>query len=234
MTKDKANKLIMCNTLKKIQNKKAEDILKEYWPEDTIPIDIKKILDRIGIVYQKTTFSDLYEIDYIKEKVEKFGEIFGVVVAKDDNVGIFYKKNKDAHNTPKKNILAEYKANFTLAHELGHCVIHAVDVEKEGYIDFALKYSRQETHFENKKEEIAYFYREKEANIFAGEILMPEHKIHQVIDRIKTPYLTVIADTFRVTTNVMKARLDFLNIPFIDDREDGKDVSNRIDYLINN
>jgi Zn-dependent peptidase ImmA (M78 family) len=78
----------------------------------------------------------------------------------------------------------EYQMRFTMAHELGHFVLHSKYVN----------YLKQQTFFQK---EICDFYQrnhsrlERQANIFAANILMPPHLFIEKfigITDIRTPY----------------------------------------------
>jgi len=208
----------MCKILDKVKGKSAEEILHEFWPEQTMPVNIEMILERIGIVYQADTFASLKENEEIQKLIKEYGDIYGLIVATEENVGIFYKKNILIIDDAKKRRISEYKDIFVLAHELGHCALHAMDVKRQPYIDFNLKNARRFKNIDLENSDmVKYYNREVEANIFAGELLVPEKKINELLSKLDYPFLSIIADAFEVTANVMKARLVYLGLPYIDD-----------------
>lgn len=58
---------------------------------------------------------------------------------------------------------------------------------------------------------------EEQANIFAGELLIPEESLNKYYNRMIVPSLSTLAEIFRVSTSVMVARLDYLRKPYFKD-----------------
>ena len=58
-----------------------------------------------------------------------------------------------------------------------------------------------------------------EADIFAGELLIPESSLVRVYNQFYLPSLESLAKIFSVSTNVMAARLDYLSMPYFKDAE---------------
>lgn len=120
----------------------------------------------------------------------KKNEITGILYTTDENIGIFYKYN-DPYN----------RVRFTLAHELAHCCLHADTIEQR--------------HIETRTKNNAKEPREIQANIFAGEILIPKYTLDLVYNKfISTPPINVLARIFEVSISVMKTRLDYLELPY--------------------
>ena len=92
-----------------------------------------------------------------------------------------------------------------MAHELGHYCIHYGQAIQGNYIEF-----RSNMNCGEKKE--------IEANTFAGDLLIPEQSLRNIINRLLKPTLQGLADIFDVSTSVMRARLELLMIPYYDDR----------------
>lgn len=58
------------------------------------------------------------------------------------------------------------------------------------------------------------------ANIFAAELLIPQNKLKKIHNKfIIAPHLSDISKIFGVSTTVMAARLDYLNLPYIKDKQ---------------
>lgn len=93
----------MCQTLKNILNKSAHELLCEYKIKFKPPIDIGKLLKRIGI--------STVEVDFTKiEKVEGYS-VQGVSFTDADSLYILYKRG------------ASYNRQLlSIAYELGYCV----------------------------------------------------------------------------------------------------------------
>ena len=77
-------------------------------------------------------------------------------------------------------------------------------------VRFFCNYLIQESDLTQAKEP-----REIQANIFAGEILIPKYTLDLVYNKfISTPPISVLARIFEVSISVMKARLDYLELPY--------------------
>lgn len=100
----------MCKVLKSIQGKTADEILRTYGENDSIPIDLEKLLLNIGISALPFDFSNIED----KSNINR-GDMLGAVVADGDDAVIFYRMD-DSLN----------RQRFTIAHELAHCCLHAV------------------------------------------------------------------------------------------------------------
>lgn len=177
---------IMCEILKKINGKSSSELLKAYGISLIPPIDISLLLRRIGIKEIPADFSEIEDLIN-----EERGSILGITYAKDESLDIFY-RSSDTEN----------RIRFTLAHELAHCCLHADTLKKR--------------HIELRKSETFSQSKEKEANIFAGELLIPSSLIEQIHGRfLVAPTLSALADIFHVSTAVMAARLDYLGLKYI-------------------
>jgi len=186
----------MCKKIQELNGLNVNEILNQYWTRNTVPVDIAEILYKMDVQVHKFDFSEIED----KLNVSN-GEILGAVIAKDDKLAIMYKEGETLHRT-----------RFTLAHELAHCCLEHIQPSQKRYIEFRTKHNCSST-----KEEIA-------ANIFAGELLIPEQELAIILQQYfpKTfPFSEVLARFFMVSTNVMEERLKHLKIPFID-RENRK------------
>lgn len=171
----------MCKILRKIHNKTADQLLKEYGVYNTLPIDLEKLAIGIGISVLPADFSE------IEKKLDK-KDILGMVRTDGDNAAIFYKQDT-----------TENRLRFTVAHELAHCCHIDPDNCKTPHIEYRID--------ENKKDET-----EKQMDIFAGELLMPLHKIKEVYMSLPVPSAVTMAKLFKVSVSVMEARLNYLKI----------------------
>lgn len=115
--------------------------------------------------------------------------ILGALVCVGNNAAIFYRKDdpRDGH-----------RYRFTVAHELAHCCLQHINTQ-HGSVHY-----RKETDNEN-EDEIA-------ANIFAGELLIPEKSLRNALEELLLPSLKLLAQMFAVSENVMRARLDYLEV----------------------
>ena len=181
----------MCTILNNVINKHPLELLEESGQLNQIPVDLSKVLDQYGIKAILTSFEGLEATPQIQIK----GEILGLVLVHNNDVGLFYKQSD-----------TEHRQKFTIAHELAHCCLKG-DSLKDNYIEF-----RSNIEWGDDKE-IA-------ANTFAGELLIPEHSLKNVIKRLIKPSLQGLADIFDVSIEVMRKRLEMLKIEYYDDKLD--------------
>ena len=175
----------MCTVLKKIRNKSAIELLEEYGLDKTVPIDIEQLLRAIGISAIGKDFSEL-EMRLGKPK----GSILGMLLSSGNNAAIFYRKD-DSYN----------RRRFTIAHELAHAINHS---DNEPHIEYRMAEKEME---ENPVE--------KDANIVAGEILIPLPLLKREYLKLDIPSSTVLANIFKVSQNIMEARLKYLKIFYV-------------------
>lgn len=178
---------IMCSILQKIKNKTPMELLNEYRIDLVPPIDISLLLEQIGISVISKDFTDVENIGNYPH-----GSILGAAISKGDDLAIFYRKN-DTYN----------RKIFTVAHELGHCCLHTDDL-KISHIEF-----RTVDTYKDK--------RERDVNIFAGQLLIPKHVLIPIYNKYILPSLKDLSEIFCVSTNVMAARLDYLRLNYFKD-----------------
>jgi Zn-dependent peptidase ImmA (M78 family) len=155
--------------------KKAEalalDLIDKYNIHEPI-VDIFMICEKEGL-----------QVEYFQsEKNSKEYEIEGAFFRKENKILI------NSTRPPKRMV-------FTLAHELGHAVMHT-DVDK----DILLRDGKSSSAD----------YLEKEANKFAACLLMPEHMIKQQMEKwgISSTHPDILANLFGVSLQSMNCRLD--------------------------
>ncbi len=115
----------------------------------------------------------------------------------DDISGVFFKKNNELYLgvNEKQNT---YRQRFTIAHEIGHYKLHVNEI---------LHYDKD---FFLRSKDI-YSPEEREANHFAGELLMPEDLINKCIDNgIRS--ISVLAKRLNVSEDAMRYRLTILDL----------------------
>lgn len=190
-TKDKRGAL-MCMILEKIRNKNPYELLDTYGISMTPPINISLLLDKIGISVVAKDFSDIEKITQSES-----GSILGAAFSNGDDLTIFYKKSDHLH-----------RKKFTIAHELAHCCLDCPGNESS-HIEFRLE------PFINLSEED--LQKERQANIFAGQLLIPKDILLLYYDKMIIPSLTELAKIFEVSSSVMAARLDYLKKPYYKD-----------------
>lgn len=180
---------IMYEVLKNMRNKLAMDLLKENGISLTPPINIFLLLQRLGIKEVAADFSDI-------EKILQYdsGEILGITFAQEKQVGIFY-RSSDSIN----------RRRFTMAHEIAHCCLHTDTLTDK--------------HIELRSSKTQNDQREYNANVFAGELLIPESSLKMIYEQLLVPSLSGLSEIFQVSTNVMAKRLDYLKMPYMKDEE---------------
>lgn len=201
---------IMCEKLKKLQKLNiannyqatAENLFSAtQW--SSIPVDIVEILKRLEIPYGEKDFSDSEEI--LKSNNISMS-IQGMVHIDNENIKIFYNpKFKD------KNA-SEQKIRFTLAHELAHSILNGDKIDEDGvFID--LYRTDEAIDINTEIGEMEY-----EANILAGEILLPTN-VFKVLYRVLRDDGRSIADIYKSLSNifdvsktVVKAKIDYLQL----------------------
>ncbi len=133
------------------------------------PIDLKSILDEFNIQLVFDPDLDNQESGYISYNDEEW--IIGV--------------NADHHKNRQR---------FTIAHELGHYMLHRIEIEKLGKISDAILFRKNETN-----------RLEIEANNFASDLLMPEEEFRKKIND-GTTIINDIAQYFGVSSLAVRYR----------------------------
>lgn len=101
------------------------------------------------------------------------------------------------------------RRRFTIAHEIGHLVLH-VPVVKEAFYDRPADI--REIEDDPPGEELPELRRrEREANVFARELLMPERLVNEQAHATGFN-LPALADRFEVTVPAMRLRLRLLKL----------------------
>ncbi|MFW5700488.1 MAG: ImmA/IrrE family metallo-endopeptidase [Cyclobacteriaceae bacterium] len=127
------------------------------------------------------------------QKADMDSDISGLFVIKDNVAYIRY-------NASEKNIK---RLRFTIAHELGHFVLHKS-------IPFILEKGKSEkVMFRNAISSTGEVHREREANAFAASLLMPKYLINKEINELgDSPNLVAsLAEIFNVSNEAMTFRL---------------------------
>lgn len=159
---------------------KASDLLESYNLMNT-PVKVKKLIKALNIKLDKVDLGD---------------EISGVLVVEKKKAKIGY--NGDC---PTRN-------RFTLAHELGHYILH-VNNDNELFVDnVKVMFRKQAATRIEKMQEI-------EANTFAASLLMPQKLIAEKFKELKNDLFFVtdeeiieaLAKDFNVSTTAMTYRL---------------------------
>ncbi|HUZ46743.1 MAG TPA: ImmA/IrrE family metallo-endopeptidase [Terriglobia bacterium] len=129
--------------------------------------------------------------------------------AEDDLSGFLYRDRK--RKSAIIGVNADHHANrrnFTVAHELGHFLLHDFD---DVHVDRNFK-----VWLRNDASSQGVDVEEKEANLFAAELLMPAHFLARDVDNIGTidlineEVLQELASQYGVSTQAMTFRLAYL------------------------
>lgn len=180
----------MCKKLKELQGKTPMELLEKYNMSNTIPVDVNKLLEKMNIQTYPIDYESIEKspniIPFIKEK----GKILGTVMLRDDDIIITYRESDPIH-----------RKRFTVAHELAHCCLGD---------NFGEKFIQFRNDLVSNADEM-----ERNCNIFAGELLIPEHIIRRLHEQVSIFPLEKISRIFDVSESVMAKRLDILNIPYI-------------------
>lgn len=149
----------------------------------TVPISVEQALEDLGV-----------EVRYVLLEEH----ISGSVVFNADSTIVLV--NQDH---------SKYRQRFTLAHELGHILLH------KGTKPVMIDSKQVEWRRENANPED--FYQEVEANVFAANLLMPEESIYEYLEfhQIFWPDendVPNMAKVFKVSKAAMRIRLLSLGI----------------------
>lgn len=178
---------IMCKKLNEISGLNAKEIAL-LCKVKSYPVDIQNILRKLKIPYGAMNFSTIES--RVPELIKQHGEILGAVAVLGDDIKIFYREGS-----------TENRIRFTLAHELAHCCLDAESLQDKGHIEFRF-------------DETSLNFKEKAANVFAGQLLIPDDDILKLYNELVIPASDVLANEFKVSTAVMEARLEYLGLDF--------------------
>jgi Zn-dependent peptidase ImmA (M78 family) len=104
----------------------------------------------------------------------------------------------------------EHRQRFSIAHEIGHYVLHAPQAELGGL--FACTSGDMEiSRFSNGRRSL-HQRQEYEANQFASALLMP-HSFVQAMYKVTGGRLMPLAKHFKVSAKAMEIRLERLHLP---------------------
>lgn len=186
----------MCKKLEKLSKYRAEDLYDLFEEEfSNPPINIHKILDKLDVKYYALDFNTLDVTVNGINLPEQADMVMGAVAAYSEKD--FGEDFVEITVNSKDNY---HRQRFTLAHELAHCMLHS-DRLKDGRLELRTSLTTDEPH-------------EREANILAGEILIPRRLLKLVCASLPIPLLPLLAEKFDVSENVMEARLKHLNMGY--------------------
>lgn len=158
-------------------------------------MNIKEIKKEVQDLLEKTNFLGVYPTPVDVIATEHFGYIcsgFKPTKETENISGAVFHKKKQVYYNLNDNIRRQL---FTIAHELGHIVLHR---DKGNIVDYRAN--------ENQLDPI-----ENEANIFASEILMPEEEFRKVHKNFKG-VLELISDHFGTSLLATSVRAKILGL----------------------
>lgn len=132
---------------------KAENFRAEFWPEDTFPVDMEKIVERRMMLNIEPVHNLLSELDidaYLRT------DLTGIIVDHD-----CYMNEKFMN-----------RLRFSLAHELGHFFLH-----KDIYSSFSIDDPSDWKEFMENIPDREYGFFEYQANEFAGRALVSRDRL---------------------------------------------------------
>ncbi len=161
------------------------DILKSSGYELKLPVDVNKIIEILGIPVEKKP-------DFRKAKVT------GSISMQEGSPKIWI--------NPMMNQSKE-RERFTLAHELGHFMLHIAPSFKDDYIsDDNIEWNRDSN----------WDVKEMEANKFAAELLMPLEQIKEEFNAIdssnRETKIDKLSEIFKVSRQAIQFRLQSIGV----------------------
>lgn len=153
---------------------------------DELPIDVVKIAKRLGAQVRLSRASD---------------DLSGFML-RDDGTGQVVIGVNAEHPPPRRR--------FTIAHELGHLLLHPAE---RVHVDRGLRVTLK---LRNSKSSEGTDIEEREANLFAAELLMPKRLILDHIEKYGSDdaesVLPLLAKRFGVSQQAMTIRLTNLGL----------------------
>lgn len=179
---------IMCKKLNEVSGMTPAKLLESCTNGvNSYAVDVGAILTKLGISF--------YEYDFTESNQEMFscnstGEIVGAIVLRGNDLSVFVSSK-----------CSEEEQRFIMAHELGHCCLHSATLKNN-----KVEYSKKSNFVANKHED--------EADLFAMELLIPEDSLRTVYKNLLVKSLSVLSKVFCVTIDVMRRRMEKLNLCF--------------------
>ncbi|WP_293575632.1 ImmA/IrrE family metallo-endopeptidase [Phaeobacter sp.] len=160
--------------------KRPIDIVKERL--NTVPVNVEAILRALDVEVRK----DAILGEDISGEIRRNGERYVISTSGDEHA---------------------FRQRFTLAHELGHFVLHK-SLIGTGLDDSKMYRSTEAGDFYNTEIKLAH---ERQANSFAAKVLMPKHLLKKKIDELSQseskPDVSELCNLFQVSYSAMKWRL---------------------------
>ena len=144
--------------------------------------------------------------------VEKIAEILGATIQfeplSNDVSGMYFRQDDGSSIIGVNSAQALVRQRFTIAHEIGHLVLH----DEQLHVDESYP-----VRFRNSESSKATSAVEMESNRFAAELLMPLRMLRVEIDRLPDELsfeeaIRHLAQRFQVSEQAMSIRLSALNV----------------------
>ncbi len=173
-------------------------ILKELELVGTIPVNIERLIKGQGISLNKSARSEEIGTEGSAKRSSSNGEVIGEI-----------RKNGEEYQILILGSDHYYRKRFTMAHELGHFVLHRDKLDRLRSISDSIEYQADGITEEE----------EREANAFAAEILMPEEKVKEIFaetmrnqNNQESVTIEEMSKMFQVSKGAMKLRLYLLDL----------------------
>jgi Zn-dependent peptidase ImmA (M78 family) len=171
--------------------------------------DILQTAYKKGVYQNKETpvelMAEMLELKYLYEDLEKdFGK--GTLGSMDFSSNTIFLNQRHFGETECNLGLL----NFTIAHEIGHFILHK-EIYENSAEKIALLHKREIKNYEKALKRIEY-----QANLFAGELLMPKTLFKEEWRKLKgTNYFDkrkIMCDFFQVSKRALEVRLEHLKL----------------------
>lgn len=170
-------------------------------------IDIQKLLQE----YRETAPVD------VENLILNSGLALEADAALDDGISGHIMRDKDGKYTIRASAREhEYRRRFTMAHELGHFVLHKSLLDKAGGVNDSTLY-RADKNAPVYNSEINEIH-ERQANSFAANLLMPDNLVRETYNTTRHSGFTWFKDLyqkFQVSPSAMRWRLKNLGLEVI-------------------
>lgn len=151
-----------------------------------VPVDVELVAHRLNLQIEATSLGE---------------NVSGLLVVEKGQGVIGYNATQ-----------AAVRQRFTIAHEIGHFVLHLSNNPSALFIDTQYIVYRRDAKSSTGEDQ-----QEREANRFAAALLMPAVLLHAELQKRSFDFgdeemLTALASKFQVSTQAMSIRLSTLNI----------------------
>ncbi len=191
----------------------ADDMLETHGCVDDFKVDIFGLAKELGIRVKDSDFDEFEKQTKVKED-----SVLGAIIDinEEDSLTILLKnslgKSEFYENmtSVERNDTLRKRRRFTLAHEIAHAYLHISENDARFRFD-------SRTELDPLTEKDLYDKEEYEANVFAGELLVPQKKLSAICAQMAYPSLNLLCEIFDVSHSVMSARLRHLGMMYVDD-----------------